>query len=58
MAESDLVRHALSQYLPNGKQQKTLGERLREAGILGCSKVRSPTDFATNPKHMEGFGRE
>lgn len=30
------------------------------AGLIGCIKgePRSPTDLATNPKHMQGFGRE
>jgi len=30
------------------------------AGLIGCIKgaPRSPTDMSTNPKHMEGFGRE
>jgi hypothetical protein len=30
------------------------------AGLIGCIKgaPRSPTDLATNPKHMEGFGRD
>jgi len=30
------------------------------AGLIGCIQgaPRSPTDLSTNPKHMEGFGRE
>jgi putative addiction module CopG family antidote len=30
------------------------------AGLIGCIKGApgSPTDLSTNPKHMEGFGRE
>jgi hypothetical protein len=30
------------------------------AGLIGCinGTPRSPTDLSTNPKHMEGFGRE
>jgi hypothetical protein len=29
------------------------------AGLIGCIKgaPHSPSDLATNPKHMEGFGR-
>jgi hypothetical protein len=32
----------------------------RLAGLIGCLKgsARSPTDPSTNPKHMEGFGRD
>jgi hypothetical protein len=30
------------------------------ACLIGCIKgaPRSPTDLSTNPKHMEGFGRD
>ncbi len=30
------------------------------AGLIGCVKgaPRSPTDLSTNPRHMEGFGRD
>jgi hypothetical protein len=30
------------------------------AGLIGCIKSEpgSPTDLSTNPKHMEGFGRD
>jgi len=30
------------------------------AGLIGCLKGtrHSPTDLSTNPKHMEGFGRD
>ena len=33
---------------------------LNEAGIVGCIKgdVWAPTDLRTNPRHMEGFGRD
>jgi predicted transcriptional regulator len=57
-SESDIVRLALADYLPRQRQEMSLGERLRRAGILGCSTERHPTDLATNPKHMEGFGRD
>lgn len=37
---------------PHGK---TVGEALRERGLLGAMKD-APPDLGTNPKYMEGFG--
>ena len=36
-------------------EQPSLYNELAKRGILGC--FDGPTDLATNPKHMEGFGR-
>lgn len=33
----------------------SLYDVLSERGMLGC--FEGPTDLATNPKHMEGFGQ-
>lgn len=35
-------------------------EVLSRAGLIGCIEggPGSPEDLSTNPKHMEGFGRE
>ena len=51
-----------------GRAKATAGPEAEEtafdvasrAGLIGCIKgaLRSPTDLSTNPKHMEGFGRE
>lgn len=38
-----------------GETDKSLYDVLSERGMLGC--FDGPTDLATNPKHMEGFGR-
>jgi hypothetical protein len=37
----------------------TVFDLLDQAGLIGCIKGKpgSPTDLATNPEHMEGFGR-
>jgi hypothetical protein len=37
---------------------KTAFDVLERAGLIGClkGKASSPTDLATNSKHMEGFG--
>jgi putative addiction module CopG family antidote len=40
--------------------EETAYDVARRAGLIGCIKGArgSPTDLSTNPKHMEGFGRE
>ena len=35
--------------------QRSLLDDLHDYGLVGCFK--GPTDLATNPKYMEGFGR-
>jgi hypothetical protein len=39
--------------------EETAFDVIERAGLIGCVKGRpgSPTDLATNPEHMEGFGR-
>ncbi len=43
-----------------GATEETAYDVARRAGLIGCLKgaPRSPTDLSTNPKHMEGFGRD
>jgi Arc/MetJ-type ribon-helix-helix transcriptional regulator len=40
--------------------EETAFDVASRAGLIGCIKggPRSPTDLSTNPKHMEGFGRD
>jgi hypothetical protein len=40
--------------------EETAFDVASRAGLIGCIEgaPRSPTDLSTNPKHMEGFGRE
>ena len=40
--------------------EETAYDVARRADLIGCLKgaPRSPTDLSTNPKHMEGFGRD
>jgi len=40
---------------PEVVTDKSLYEVLSERGMLGC--FDGPTDLATNPRHMEGFGK-
>jgi hypothetical protein len=41
-------------------EEETAFDLASRAGLIGCIKGApgSPTDLSTNPKHMEGFGRE
>ncbi|MEQ8211815.1 MAG: hypothetical protein RH917_18605 [Lacipirellulaceae bacterium] len=36
--------------------QRTLFDALNERGLIGCIDD-APEDWSTNPKYMEGFGR-
>ncbi len=40
--------------------EETAFDVLNRAGLIGCLEgaPRSPTDLSTNPRHMEGFGRD
>ena len=40
--------------------EETAYDVASRAGLIGCLQgaPRSPTDLSTNPKHMEGFGRD
>ena len=44
---------------PGKAASVTVFDLLDQAGLIGCIKGEpgSPTDLATNPEHMEGFGR-
>jgi hypothetical protein len=44
-----------AEVVANSSTQKSLYDVLSERGMLGC--FDGPTDLSTNPKHMEGFGR-
>jgi len=61
----DRLRRKLDTELDhNGIQTRLANETafdvMSQAGLIGCMKgaVRTPTDLSTNPKHMEGFGRD
>ena len=40
--------------------EPTAFDLANRAGLIGCiaGAARSPKDLSTNPKHMEGFGRD
>jgi hypothetical protein len=54
---------ALSAYRPrNGEDRPSTGRSffdvMMEDGAVGVIKDGLPPDLSTNPKHMEGFGRD
>ena len=44
----------------DGETEETAFDVLSKAGLIGCLKAvpNTPSDLATNPAHMEGFGDE
>lgn len=55
--ESQVVRDALRDYIARHGHVQTCYDVARAAGLIGCVKG-GPTDVSTNPKYMEGFGRD
>jgi hypothetical protein len=60
----EVFSEALHSYRPrNGPQVASEGQRsfydvMLEDGAIGIVKEGLSTDVSTNPKHMEGFGRD
>lgn len=54
--ESEVVRHALEEYLSKSGENKTAFDRFQEAGLIGCAPGL-PKDLATNKRHFKGFGK-
>jgi metal-responsive CopG/Arc/MetJ family transcriptional regulator len=54
---SDVVRQALEEHMRQRTPRETCLDIARRIGILGTYKD-APADLSTNPKHMEGFGRD
>jgi metal-responsive CopG/Arc/MetJ family transcriptional regulator len=53
---SDLVRVALENYLGEESSTGSAYELAEAAGLIGCV-ARAPKDLSTNPRHLEGFGK-
>jgi hypothetical protein len=59
----EVLSAALLSYRPprvengNGQRQRSFYDALNEAGMIGMVKD-APPDLSTNPKYMEGFGRD
>ena len=57
VSPSDIVRQALEEHMRQRTPRETCLDIARRIGILGVYKD-APHDLSTNPKHMEGFGRD
>jgi predicted DNA-binding protein len=57
---ADLVRRAFEEYETTHESKVTAFDVLSRAGLIGCLRgtPETPTDLATNPDHMQGFGGE
>jgi predicted DNA-binding protein len=54
-AKSVIVRDALEAYLSGAKNGKQLSIAELAADLIGS--IEGPSDLATNPKYMRGFGQ-
>jgi metal-responsive CopG/Arc/MetJ family transcriptional regulator len=54
---SDVVRQALEEHVRQRTPRETCYDLAQRLGILGSAQGL-PADLSTNPKHMEGFGRD
>jgi hypothetical protein len=54
---SDIVREALQEHIRQRTPKPSCLDLARRIGLVGIYKD-TPSDLSTNPKHMEGFGRE
>jgi len=54
--ESDVVRKALENYLPNNGKEQTAYDLAQKAGLIGCIR-NAPKDLSTNKRHFKGFGK-
>jgi metal-responsive CopG/Arc/MetJ family transcriptional regulator len=58
-SKSEIVRNALDKELhgsPSGEERSAYDVAMA-LGVIGCIKD-GPEDLSTNPKYMEGFGRD
>jgi predicted DNA-binding protein len=56
-SESELVRNAIEELCRQHREEPTCYDIAMRMGIVGAVK-KGPKDLSTNPKHMEGFGRD
>ncbi len=51
------MREALEDYLDRQSAGPTAYDLFKQAGVIG-SVSGGPKDLSTNPKHLDGFGRD
>ncbi len=57
LSKSEIVREALEQSIEQQKKSSQLSAY--DVMKAGCGIIKKgPHDLATNPKHLEGFGRD
>jgi metal-responsive CopG/Arc/MetJ family transcriptional regulator len=54
---SEIVRQALEEHMQRRTPRESCYDIAKRLGIIGSAKGL-PADLSTNPKHMEGFGRD
>lgn len=55
--KSDLIREAVASYLVHDRGEPAPGSFLARArDLAGC--IEAEEDLSTNPRHLEGYGRE
>jgi hypothetical protein len=57
VSPSEVVRQVLEEHLQQRMPGESAYDLAKRLGILGPAKGL-PADLSTNPKHMEGFGRD
>jgi hypothetical protein len=57
VTKSELVRRAMTKYVMQAGKKSELRSALDLAGGLIGSVRGGPSDLATNPKHMDGYGK-
>jgi Arc/MetJ-type ribon-helix-helix transcriptional regulator len=59
-ASGKRAKHAVAAERAPADSEETAFDVASRAGLIGCVKGArgSPTDLSTNPRHMEGFGRD
>ena len=57
VSPSDIVRQALEEHMRQRTPHTNCRDLAERLGVLGSAKGL-PRDLSTNPKHLEGFGRD
>lgn len=57
VSPSEIVRQALVEHMRQQPARESCLDIARRIGIVGVYSD-APHDLSTNPKHMEGFGRD
>jgi hypothetical protein len=57
VSPSQIVRQAIEEHLRQQTPGESCYDLAKRLGIIGCAKGL-PSDLSTNPKYMEGFGRD